>query len=164
VQNWPGFVGELHDVDLHLLVSAVHEEQQRRALAAGDPYALAEEAMQSSFDRRGLAAMPYVERGVLVCPGAVVGKSQTSHLCRFVVVDEQWVWDHPAVLLDRVDEVGHHSRKTVTLLPALAGMTVTAVHSKKSAEGHRRIAADTFTVTEAGLVEASRTVSIPDNH
>ena len=36
---------------------------------------------------------PWIEGNLVVCPGAIVTKSRTNHRCRFVSVDDVWVWD-----------------------------------------------------------------------
>ena len=86
------------DAELHNLAEAVRQVQIERAIATGDHDAIIAAAFEVGFGRDGLGVSPWVEGNVVVCPGAIVSKSKTSHRCRFVSVDDVWVWDSGLLL------------------------------------------------------------------
>ena len=77
--------------ELHNVAEAVRQVQIERAVASGDLDAIVARAFEVGFGRDGLGLNPWVEGDVVVCPGALVSKSRTSHRCRFVSVDDVWV-------------------------------------------------------------------------
>lgn len=162
--GWREFVRDLHDLDLSHLSAAILSEQHMRALQAGDLDAIIEDAIQTSFDHRGVALAPYVHENWLVCPGSIRAKSQASHECRFVVVDDHWVWDHPHVVKDRMEDVGKHSKRSITLLPLLEGAKVTTISSKLSSQGHRRTGAETFALSGGVLLSDVVPAALPAGH
>ena len=84
---------ELHDV-----AEAVRRVQIERALDDGDHDAIIAEAFDVGFAGDGLGASPWVQADVIVCPGSLVSRSRSSHRCRFVSVDDVWVWDSGLLL------------------------------------------------------------------
>lgn len=158
-------VTALDDGQLSSLAVAVADEQHARALSAGDPEAVIDRAMEESFDHRGEAIDPFVDGALLVCPGSLRARSRVNHDCRFVVVDDVWVWQHPRLVADRMDPEGKHSKRSITLVPAVEGTQVTAVSMRRTTEGHKRQAAVSWVVRDGVLVEDDRgRVRIPDGH
>ncbi|MGA1075915.1 MAG: hypothetical protein ACO307_12410, partial [Ilumatobacteraceae bacterium] len=84
--------------ELHHLAEAVRQVQIERAIHSGDQDALIARAFEIGFSRDGLAVNPWIEGDLIVCPGGMVSKSRTSHRCRFVSVDDVWVWDSGLLL------------------------------------------------------------------
>jgi len=93
-----GSVRDLSDDDLHHLAEVVRQVQIERAIDSGDHDAIIAAGFESGFGRDGLGILPWVEGSVIVCPGGVVSKSKTSHRCRFISVDDVWVWDSGLLL------------------------------------------------------------------
>ena len=57
-----------------------------------------EAIVDNSFDiafpkNDSLGLNPWVEGSVLICPGARIDKTQTKHICKFVVIEEDWSWE-----------------------------------------------------------------------
>ncbi len=93
-----GYVRSLGDDELHRLAEVVRRVQIERAIGNGDHDAIIASAFETGFGRDGLGVLPWVEGSVVVCPGGLVAKSKTSHRCRFVSVDDVWVWDSGLVI------------------------------------------------------------------
>lgn len=88
----------LSDDDLHNLAEVVRQVQIERAIGSGDHDAIIAAGFETGFGRDGLGVLPWVEGSVIVCPGGMVSKSKSSHRCRFVSVDDVWVWDSGLLL------------------------------------------------------------------
>ena len=91
-------VRDLPDDELHNLAEVVRQVQIERAIDNGDHDAIVAAAFEVGFGRDGLGVLPWVEGSVVICPGGLVSKSKTSHRCRFVSVDDVWVWDSALAL------------------------------------------------------------------
>lgn len=150
-RRWFTLLADLADDEVAALLSACRAELRDRAVRAGDPEEVANAAFSHAFGRDGLGIQPYVLDGLLVCPGSVQGTSPHRHTCRFVSVDDVWVWQHDDVLADVVTPDGDHSQRSVTVLPAEPGVEVDLVTSKKTMSGHQMHRCETFTVTADGL-------------
>ena len=92
------FVRQLDDDQLHNLAEVVRQIQIERAIDAGDFDAIIASAFETGFGRDGLGVLPWVEGNLIVCPGGMVAKSKTNHRCRFVSVDDVWIWDSGLLL------------------------------------------------------------------
>jgi hypothetical protein len=79
--------------ELHTVAESVRQVQIERAITAGDHDAIILRAFEIGFGRDGLGVLPWVDGDVIVCPGSIITKSRTNHRCRFVSVDDVWVWD-----------------------------------------------------------------------
>jgi hypothetical protein len=153
--------------DLSLLASMVREEQQRRALEAGDLDAVVDDAFEQGFDARGMATDPWITpSGLLVCPGSKIHRSKQSHRCRFVAVGERWVWDAAEKLTDEVRQLPdrHESVQTVTVLAAVDGLRIDVVTSKASGGAHTRESSSSWEVSAGGLEPASSRGAGPGDH
>jgi hypothetical protein len=119
------------DAELAHTVAAILYEQHQRAITAGDIDAVLEQAFIDGFDRKGDAIAPWVDGGLLFCPGMRRDKSATSHECTFVSVDDRWVWDHGNVLRDDMRHVPGPKtfKQSITIVPALEGSKIDMVNS-----------------------------------
>ena len=86
-------LSDLDDDDLHHIAEKVRQLQTERALTSGDHDAIISAAFESGFGRDGLGVLPWVEGNLIICPGGMVSKSRASHRCRFVSVNDCWIWD-----------------------------------------------------------------------
>lgn len=144
----------LGDVDLADLANSVREEYRRRALEAGDPAAIADEAFGRGFGPDGLAVIPWVEAGMVVCCGGKEHSSATAHRCRFSVADGEWVWESDERLYDEVRPTGKGpSTRSVSLVAAREGLVVEVVTSKFRSGKHERVNLRRFEVRGGELVE-----------
>ena len=74
----------------------------------------------------------------MVCPGGLVAKSRANHRCRFVSVDQTWIWD--SSLLIREDKRStpgiRDGFRTVGVLPAHEGVALDVVTGKARTGSH----------------------------
>lgn len=150
--------GQLDSDVLHHLTAAAADELRGRAKAAGDHDAIIEEAFDQAFGRDGLGSSPWIEGAVVVCPGAIVAKSRTSHRCRFVSVNDVWVWDSAELLVeDKRSHPGQHDGfKAVALLPVLEGLALDVVTGRARAGQHQVDRVISYQVRRGELVEVSQ--------
>lgn len=155
------------DDELAHTIADLIGEQQRRALEGGDIDAIAEEAFNTlGFDRRGLPNVPYLSHGLLVCPGAKIEKSVSSHDCQFVSVQSTWVWEHADIVYDhmRTLPTGKIIRQSVTILPAYESLEYDVVASTSRSGPCQMKTARSFEVREGQLVETHTRARAPEGH
>jgi len=155
----------MSDDELHNLAEAVRQVQIERAIDAGDHDALIERAFEIGFGRDGLGVQPWVEGRVIVCPGGMVTKSRTSHRCRFVSVDDVWVWDSGLLLReDKRSTPGvNDGFRAVALLPVVDGTTLDVVTGRARSSGHVVEHVVSYAVRVGELVEVSQRDVTPRN-
>ncbi len=153
---------KLPDDVLAHLAAALRDEARRRAMNNGDHAALIEDAFESGFGRDGLGTMPWVSGAVVVCPGSILAKSRSNHRCRFVSVDDVWIWESVELLSE--EKRSHPGRddgfKAVALLPLTEGMSLDVVTGRARGGQHSVERVVSFEVRRGELFEVSqRTVS-----
>ena len=128
-------VRAMSDDELHNLAAVVRQVQIERAIGAGDEDAIIAAAFESGFGRDGLGVLPWVEGTVIVCPGGMVAKSRTNHRCRFVSVDDTWVWDSGLLLREdkRSSPGTDEGFRAVALLPLVDGTELDVVSGRARA-------------------------------
>ncbi len=150
-------VGELHDV-----AEAVRQVQTERAIAAGDLDAVIANAFEIGFGHDGLGVSPWTEGNLVVCPGAIVTKSRTSHRCRFVSVDDVWVWDSGLLVReDKRSTPGGDRRanigfRAIALVALVDGTTLDIVSGRARAGGHEVEHVVSIEVRAGTLIEVSQ--------
>lgn len=143
---------------LHHLAAALRDEAGKRAIASGDQAAIIAEAFESGFGRDGLGVPPWIEGSLIVCPGGLVAKSRTNHRCRFVSVDDVWIWES----IDLVHEEKRSSPGTddgfraVALLPVVDGMGLDVVSGRARAGQHSVDRVVSYEVRKGELIEISQ--------
>lgn len=124
-ENEKNTLVDMGDDELQNRIREALDEQRRRAGERGDFPALCETGFAEGFDSRGLARIPVIHKGLLICYGSIIKKSTKSHDCTFVHIDEHWVWEHPETLHDDIrkrPERGREHQRSVSILPALEGL------------------------------------------
>jgi hypothetical protein len=151
-------VRALGDDDLHNLAEVVRQVQIERAIGNGDHDAIIAAAFEVGFGRDGLGVLPWVEGNVVVCPGGLVSKSKTSHRCRFVSVDDVWVWDSGLLLReDKRSAPGvEEGFRAVALIPLVDGTEVDVVTGKARSGQHSVDHVISYEVRRGDLVEVSQ--------
>jgi hypothetical protein len=144
--------------DLHHVAEAVRQVQIERAIEAGDHDAIIARAFEIGFGRDGLGVLPWVDGDVIVCPGGLVSKSRTSHRCRFVSVDDVWVWDSGLLLReDKRSSPGvEDGFRAVALVPVVDGASLDVVSGRARSGGHAVEHVVSFEVRAGELVEVSQ--------
>ncbi len=153
---------KLPDDVLAHLAAALRDEVRTRAIDAGDHDALIEQAFELGFGRDGLGTPPWISGAVVVCPGSIVAKNRSNHRCRFVSVDDVWIWD--SVELIEEQKRSHPGRddgfKAVALLPITEAMTLDLVTGRARGGQHSVERVVSYEVRRGELVEVSqRTIS-----
>lgn len=144
--------------ELHHVAEAVRQVQIERAVSAGDHDAIIARAFEIGFGRDGLGVLPWIDGDVVVCPGGLVSKSRTSHRCRFVSVDDVWVWDSGLLLReDKRSSPGvEDGFRAVALLPVVDGTGIDVVTGRARSGGHAVEHVVSFEVRRGELVEVSQ--------
>jgi hypothetical protein len=144
--------------DLHDVAEAVRQVQIERAIAAGDTDAVIAQAFEVGFGRDGLGVMPWIDGEVIVCPGGLVSKSRTSHRCRFVSVDDVWVWDSGLLMReDKRSSPGvEDGFRAIALVPVVDGIGLDVVTGRARSGGHSVEHVVSFEVRGGELVEVSQ--------
>lgn len=143
---------------LHHLAEAVRQVQIERAIEHGDHDAIIANSFEVAFGRDGLGVLPWIEGEVVVCPGGLVSKSRTSHRCRFVSIDDVWVWD--SGLLIREDKRSSPGTddgfRAIALVPVVDGTEIDVVSGRARSGGHSVELVVSFEVRGGELVEVSQ--------
>lgn len=160
-------VDRLDDDQLSNLGALVHQLQRERAVAGGNLDAIITSAFETGFGRDGIAVMPWVEGNVVVCPGGLIAKSRASHRCRFVSVNNTWIWESAELIREdkRSTPGAHDGFRAVALVPLLGGMELDVVSGKSRAGQHSVDKVVSFVVRGRDLDEVSqRTVASAGMH
>lgn len=146
------------DDELHHLAEAVRQVQIERAVDAGDQDAIIAAGFESGFGRDGLGLLPWAEGSVVVCPGALVAKSRSSHRCRFVSVDDVWVWDSGLLLReDKRSSPGvADGFRAIALVPLVDGTALDVVTGRARGGQHSVEHVVSYQVRAGELVEVGQ--------
>jgi len=156
----------LDDSTIRRALTILAAEQVRRAVAAADPSALVEDGFRRGFDSKGLPHDPWLQAGVLVCPGAKIDRSVMSHVCGFVRIGNHWVWEHPEIIEDSVRHLpGPTSRmQSVSLVPVADGTAVDLIRARTRQGVHELTAVRSFLVEDGVLTLVSQRAVQRLNH
>lgn len=151
-------VDRLDDDELANLGEVVLQLQRERAMARGDLDAIIAHAFEVAFGKDGLGVQPYVDGNVVVCPGAIVSKSRSSHRCRFISVDDTWIWESGELIREdkRSSPGPEDGFRAVGLVPLLNGLTLDVVTGKARAGQHSVDQVSSYEVRRGELVEVSQ--------
>jgi hypothetical protein len=142
-----GLLRDMCDDDLHHVAEVVRRLQTERAISSGDHDAIIGAAFESN---------------VIVCPGGMVSKSRTSHRCRFVSVDDCWVWDSGLLLREdkRSSPGSDEGFRAIALLPLIDGTELDVVAGRSRSGQHSVEHVVSYEVRRGELVEVGqRTVN-----
>ena len=101
----------LKDEELFELQNSISEIIKQRNLEKGDVDEIIDSAFNVGFPKIDAVGLnPWVEGSLIVCPGARIDKSQTRHICKFVVADDDWSWESQHMISDviRRDQSSKH--------------------------------------------------------
>tara|TARA_B100000700_G_scaffold317068_1_gene407792 strand:+ start:169 stop:723 length:555 start_codon:yes stop_codon:yes gene_type:complete len=157
---WSFFVNELSDKELGILGSSIHTEQRRRAMNSGDQEEIIAHAFDVGFERSGLGVLPWIEGPFLVCPGALISKSQASHRCRFISVNDEWVWQSKMLIEEtkRPSPGSDTGFRAIALIPIIEGTAVDIVSGRLQSGQHRAQKVVSLEVRDGKLSEVSQRV------
>jgi hypothetical protein len=151
-------VRSLADDELHDLAEVVRQVQIERAIGAGDHDAIIAAGFEQGFGRDGLGTLPWVQSNVVVCPGGLVAKSRANHRCRFVSVDEVWVWDSGLLLREdkRSSPGADEGFRAVALIPLVDGTALDVVAGKARGGQHSVDHVVSYEIRGGELIEVSQ--------
>lgn len=155
-------IRDMSDGELHDLAETVRQVQIERAIGAGDEDAIIASAFETGFGRDGLGVLPWVVGNVIVCPGGMVAKSRASHKCRFVSVDDAWIWESQLLLREdkRSSPGTDEGFRAVALLPVVDGIGLDVVSGRARSGQHSVDRVVSYEIRAGELVEVSqRTVT-----
>lgn len=151
-------IAKLDDQQLANLGDAISQDQSLRAVSRGDLDEIIAQAFETGFGSDGLAVLPWMEGTVVVCPGGLIWSSRGSHTCRFVSVNDIWIWDsYELIREDKRSTPGDKDGfRAVALLPALEGMSLDVVSGKARGGQHSVGKVVSYVVKKGELVEVSQ--------
>ena len=154
----PELVTRLDEATLHHLAAAVADEQRRRAVEAGNEDATIAEGFEHGFGRDGLAVDPWVVGPYLVCPGGLVGRNRAAHRCRFVSINDTWVWEsHELVREDKRSTPGDDEGfRAVALVAVVDGTEVDVVRGRLRRGQHQVDHVVSYVIRRGELVEVAQ--------
>lgn len=158
-------VAALPDDLLEDLIQLAIHEQRERAIAAADPDALVELGFAEGFRSNGLPIEPWIVEGIIVCPGARIDKSATSHDCAFVAVGDDWVWQYDERLADVIRQIpaAKPRMQSVSLIAAYEGLELDWVQSKMKNGVHEMQKAQSYVIKEGELCHVTSRARRPDH-
>lgn len=157
----------LDDDVLNHLAAALADETRRRAVDSGDQQAVIDQGFELAFGRDGLGVLPYLEGPFIVCPGAMVSKRKGNHTCRFVSVNDTWIWDSFELLHEekRSSPGPHDGFRAIALLIPTEGLQLDVVSGKMRSGQHSVDLVVSFEVRKGELIEVSqRNVAAARSH
>lgn len=154
----PLVVARLDDGDLADIAALVHQIQRERAVSSGDCDEIIADAFDTAFAANGLGVDPYVVGNLVVCPGAVSWSSKTSHVCRFVSINGNWVWDATELIREekRSTPGTRAGFRAVALVPAITGMALDVVSGRARSGRHNVSLVVSYRLEPSGLTEVSQ--------
>jgi hypothetical protein len=143
------------DHEIAQIVDALRSTQHARALSRGDLEELVEVGFAKGFDSKGHAKNPWVEQGVVICPGSVDKRSAASHECAFVHVGDSWIWESEILLVDDVRHTvlgTHAQQRSISLLDASNDLELDFIKSKERQRAHTRVSVTSYRVQDGDVV------------
>ncbi|WP_394942817.1 hypothetical protein [uncultured Ilumatobacter sp.] len=155
----------LTDDDLHRVAEIVRQVQTERAVVGGDHDAIIGAAFETGFGRDGLGVLPWTEGDLIVCPGGLVSKSRASHRCRFVSVNNCWIWASGHLLREdkRSSPGTDEGFRAIALLPLVDGLELDVVSGRARQGQHSVENVVSYEVRSGELIEVSRR-AVNSNH
>ena len=154
-------VATLTDEQLAVLAADIAYEQQVRALAGRDLTAITSVSFDAAFAGKR-ATFPWIDGGLLVCPGQILGKSKQSHDCTFVTVKppgdtSRWVWESESCVSDEIRKLPSQQRhqQSISLVAAVDGLEVDVVTMQLRQGKHKLVGVVSFEVRAGALVSVA---------
>lgn len=149
---------KLDDDVLAHLAEALRWEAEERARNSGDQDAIIAGAFEAGFGRDGLGTNPWVEQNLIVCPGAIVSRNRANHICRFVSVNNTWIWDCAELIVEekRSAPGKEGGFRAVALLPLVNGLQLDVVKGRARGGAHTVEHVISYAVKRRKLVEVSQ--------
>ena len=141
-------IENLEDVELFDLQSQITEIIKKRNLEKGDIEEIIDNSFNIGFPKiDGVGLNPWIDNSLIICPGARIDKTKTRHICKFIVIDEEWSWESPHMISDviRRDQSSKNFRQhSITLISPFEGMKVQVISQKSQQGKHLVEGVDSF--------------------
>jgi len=145
----------LDEKSLFRIQNTISEIIKERNFKKGDIEAIVESSFDIAFPKNdSLGLNPWVEGSMLICPGARIDKTQTKHICKFVVVEEDWSWESGHMVNDvirRDQSSKRFKQQSITLISPFEGMSVQVISQKSQNGKHLVDNVESFIFTNGGL-------------
>jgi hypothetical protein len=144
--------------ELANIIELAQQLQSQRAIERGDIGEIISAAFENSFVGDGLGCDPYLVGDIVVCPGGLTWTSKSSHTCRFVSVNDTWVWDSIELIREdkRSTPGSRDGFRAIALIPAATGTALDVVSGKARAGGHQVTRVVSYRVDRRGLTQVSQ--------
>lgn len=151
-------LGKLDDPQLGNVIEMAMQLQSERAVARGDLDEIIAAGFEEAFGGDGLGTDPYLVGNVVVCPGALIWTSKASHTCRFVSVNNTWVWDSIELIREdkRSSPGSRDGFRAVAIIPAATGTELDVVSGKARSGGHQVTRVVSYRMNRDGLTQVSQ--------
>ena len=145
----------LDEESLFRIQNTISEIIKERNFKKGDIEAIVDSSFDIAFSKNdSLGLNPWVEGSMLICPGARIDKTQTKHICKFVVVEEDWSWESGHMVNDvirRDQSSKRFKQQSITLISPFEGMSVQVISQKSQNGKHLVDNVESFIFTNGGL-------------
>ena len=131
------------------------ELAQRASIEGLERISNSNELASKLYYSSNLKLAPYVEDGLVYCPGIKTSRSALSHKCTFISVSNKWCWEDESKLSDEMIFTQNDSGKTVnslTILPLTEGLVLDVVSCKASGSAHKVISVRTYEIIDGNLI------------
>lgn len=149
---------KLEPFDLANLAEVIRQIERQRAVDQGDHGEIIDLAFEEGFASDGLGHLPWIEGSVVVCPGGIITKSKANHRCRFISVNDSWVWDCQELLREdkRSTPGTRDGFRAIALVPVMNGMSLDVVYGKARGGQHQVEKVISFAIKRGKLVEVAQ--------
>jgi len=148
-------IENLEDVELFDLQNQITEIIKKRNLEKGDIEEIIDNSFNIGFPKiDGVGLNPWIDNSLIICPGARIDKTKTRHICKFIVIDEEWSWESPHMISDviRRDQSSKNFRQhSITLISPFEGMSLEVVSQKSQNGKHLVNTVESYKFTNGDL-------------
>ena len=148
-------IENLEDVELFDLQNQITEIIKKRNLEKGDIEEIIDNSFNIGFPKiDGVGLNPWIDNSLIICPGARIDKTKTRHICKFIVIDEEWSWESPHMISDviRRDQSSKNFRQhSITLISPFEGMSLEVVSQKSQNGKHLVNTVESYKFTNGNL-------------
>jgi len=141
---------------------------RERNLEKGDIEEIIDNSFNIGFPKiDGVGLNPWIDNSLIICPGARIDKTKTRHICKFIVIDEEWSWESPHMISDviRRDQSSKNFRQhSITLISPFEGMKVQVISQKSQQGKHLVEGVDSFEFRNGKLEKTMTKTSRSRDH
>jgi len=116
-------------------------------------------SIKEEFTEFKLGTLPYLQDGLLYCPGVKINKG-LSHKCSFISINDKWSWESDLKIEDAMEFSASNSKilHTLTTVAPIEGLKVDLIVCNANSGIHKLKFVKNF------IIESGNLVSVKDNH